>query len=142
MRSWDMDNDSIKKNIEKIRTGKKLSQNEMASALGISRNGYRKIEKGDTKLISDTIWKVAEIGDISPEEVMLGYAPVQDEASVLKDTRERLNNRIAALTEDYEAKLERLRSENALLKEIIKEKSDNIHNLKAHIAMLEKKAGE
>lgn len=133
-----MNNDSVKRNIERIRTEKKLSQNEMAGALGISRNGYRKIVKGGTKLISNTVMKVAEFADITPEEVLLGYTPVQDQANALKDTRERLNGRIAILTEEYESKLDRLRSENELLRELIKEKDDNIRNLKARIAMLEK----
>lgn len=137
-----MDNDSVKRNIEKIRMEKKLSQNEMAGALGISRNGYRKIEKGSTKLFSETILKVAALAEITPEEVMLGYAPVQDGSTILEDTRERLNNRIATITKEYEAKLEKLRSENALLHELLKEKDDNIHNLKARITMLEKRAGE
>lgn len=133
-----MNNDSVKRNIERIRTEKKLSQNEMAGALGISRNGYRKIVKGGTKLISNTVMKVAEFADITPEEVLLGYTPVQDQANALKDTRERLNGRIAILTEEYESKLDRLRSENELLRELIKEKDDNIRNLKVRIAMLEK----
>ncbi|MDO5442967.1 MAG: helix-turn-helix transcriptional regulator [Bacteroidia bacterium] len=137
-----MDNDSVKKNIERIRAGKKLSQNEMAGALGISRNGYRKIEKGETKLISDTIQKIAELAGITPEEVVLGYVPVQDEASVLRDIRERMDNRIAALTEDYESKIERLSSENALLRELNKEKDNHIHFLDARIVMLEKKLEE
>lgn len=133
-----MNNDSVKRNIERIRTEKKLSQNEMAGALGISRNGYRKIVKGGTKLISNTVMKVAEFADITPEEVLLGYTPMQDQANALKDTRERMNGRIAILTEEYESKLDRLRSENELLRELIKEKDDNIRNLKARIAMLEK----
>ena len=47
-----MDNASIKENIFRIRTEKGLSQDEMARKLGVVRNTYRKIEKGDIRLIS------------------------------------------------------------------------------------------
>lgn len=134
-----MNNDTVKKNLETIRLSNKLSQEDMANALGITRNTYRNIEKGKTKLISDTIMRVAEWAEISPEEVVLGYAPVKDRDSVLKETRERLNRRIKTLTDEYEAKLERQRSEIELLKELIKEKNDNIRSLKSWIAILEKK---
>lgn len=135
-----MNNDTVKKNLEAIRLSNKLSQEEMANALGITRNTYRNIEKGKTKLISETILKVAEWAEISPEEVVLGYAPVEDHDSVLKETREKLNGRIKMLTDEYEAKLEIQRTEIELLKELIKEKDDNIRSLKSWIAILEKKA--
>ena len=133
-----MDNISVKKNLENIRLSNNLSQEEMANVLGIARNTYRNIEKGGTKLISDTVMKVAEWADLTPEEVVLGYAPVADRESLLRETRERLNGRIRTITDDYEAKLERLRSENELLKELLKQKDDNIRTLKSITAILEK----
>lgn len=133
-----MDNISVKKNLENIRLSNNLSQEEMANVLGIARNTYRNIEKGGTKLISDTVMKVAEWADLTPEEVVLGYAPVEDRESLLRETRERLNGRIKTITDDYEAKLERLRSENELLKELLKQKDDNIRTLKSITAILEK----
>lgn len=136
----DMNNDTVKKNIEKIRTDKKLSQEEMAGILGVARNTYRNIEKGSTKLISDTIIKVAEWAEMTPEEVVLGFVPVEDRDNVLNDTRERMNQKIATLTEEYEDKLARLREEIRLLNELVKEKDDNIRNLKSWIAILEKRA--
>lgn len=135
-----MDNISVKKNLENIRLSNNLSQEEMANVLGIARNTYRNIEKGGTKLISDTVMKVAEWADLTPEEVVLGYAPVEDRESLLRETRERLNGRIRTITDDYEAKLERLRSENELLKELLKQKDDNIRTLKSITAILEKKS--
>lgn len=135
-----MNNDTVKKNLENIRLNKKLSQEEMANVLGVARNTYRNIEKGRTKLISDTVMKVAEWAEITPEEVVLGYVPLDEKDSVLKETRERLNERIRVLTEEYEAKLERQRTEIDLLRELIKEKDDNIRTLKSWVAILEKKA--
>ncbi len=137
-----MNNDSVKKNLERIRTEKKLSQEEMAGVLGVARNTYRNIEKGDTKLISDTVMKVAEWAGLTPEEVVLGYLPVEDRDGALRDAREQMDKRIARLTDDYEEKLARSRKEIALLRDLIKEKDDNIRNLKSWIAILEKRSGE
>ena len=50
-----MDNASIKENIFRRRTERGLSQDEMARQLGVVRNTYRKIEKGDIRLISEHI---------------------------------------------------------------------------------------
>ena len=134
-----MDNDSIKKNLLKIRLEHNLSQEEMADILGVARNTYRNIEKGGTRLLSETIMKVAAWAGITPEEVALGYAPVETGSTKLKDARERFNYKVKALTEDYEARLDALRQENALLKDLIKEKDDNIRTLKSLVALLENK---
>ena len=67
-----MDNASIKENIFRIRTEKGLSQDEMARKLGVVRNTYRKIEKGDIRLISGHVSELAEIFGISEEELILG----------------------------------------------------------------------
>lgn len=134
-----MDNDSIKKNLLKIRLEHNMSQEEMADILGVARNTYRNIEKGGTRLLSETVMKVAAWAGITPEEVALGYAPVETGSTKLKDARERFNYKVKVLTEDYEARLDALRQENALLKDLIKEKNDNIRTLKSLVALLENK---
>jgi transcriptional regulator with XRE-family HTH domain len=134
-----MDNDSIKKNLLKIRLEHNMSQEEMADILGVARNTYRNIEKGGTRLLSETVMKVAAWAGITPEEVALGYAPVETGSTKLKDARERFNYKVKVLTEDYEARLDALRQENALLKDLIKEKDDNIRTLKSLVALLENK---
>lgn len=134
-----MDNHSIKKNLLKLRQEHNLSQAQMADALGIVRNTYRSIEKGGTKLISDTVIKVADWAGITPEEVVLGYYPSEKNSTKLKDARDEFNNRVKALTDDYEQKLERQRNEISLLKDLIREKDDNIRTLKSIKALLEKR---
>jgi len=134
-----MDNNSIKKNLLKVRLDHNLSQADMADILGVARNTYRNIEKGSTRLISDTVQKVAEWAGMTPEELVLGYTPSEKGNQKLTDVRERYNSRIKTLTEDYESQLERLRNENSLLKEIIREKDDNVRTLKSMVALLEKK---
>lgn len=133
-----MDNESIKKNIMKLRLEHDLSQTKMADALGIARNSYRNIEKGKTRMISDTVMKVAAWAGVTPEEVVLGYMPSEAGSALLKDAREQFNNRVKGLVDEYEAKLEALRKENSLLTARVQDKEDNIRNLKSLVALLQK----
>ncbi|MBR3012568.1 MAG: helix-turn-helix transcriptional regulator [Bacteroidales bacterium] len=133
-----MDNESIKKNIMKLRLEHNLSQGDMADALGVARNTYRSVEKGNTRMISDTVLEVAKWAGITPEEVVLGFKPDEAISQRLKDARAQFNDRVKGLTEEYEARLDGLRKEIDLLKDLIKEKDDNIRNLKSLVALLEK----
>ena len=105
-----MDNASIKENIFRIRTEKGLSQDEMARKLGVVRNTYRKIEKGDIRLISEHVSELAMIFGISEEELILGYKPAAD-SGLMEDARAEYDTRLAALTSAYENTISRLRSE-------------------------------
>ena len=132
-----MDNESIKRNLMRIRLEHNLSQEAMADILGIARNTYRNIEKGKTRLLSETIMKVAEWAGLTPEEVTLGYFPSESGYARLRDAREEYNNRVRDLTDEYEARLEAMMKEILLLKDLVKEKDDNIRNLKSMVALLE-----
>ena len=134
-----MDNESIKKNLMKIRLEHNLSQEEMADVLGVARNTYRNIEKGKTRLLSDTVMKVAEWAGKTPEEVTLGYVPSEAGSVSRKDARELFNYRIKTVTDDYEVRLGALLKENALLKDLVNEKDNTIRALKSMVALLEKR---
>lgn len=82
-----MDNESIKKNIERKRSEKGLSQQEMADQLGIKRNTYRQIEKGSSSLISGHLQTIAKILDTTAEELVLGYKP-SDGTKIIEDNEE------------------------------------------------------
>ena len=105
-----MDNASIKENIFRIRIEKGLSQDEMARKLGVVRNTYRKIEKGDLKLISEHIAAIADVFGISEEELVLGYKPAE-QTGELEDLRVDYDTRIARLTAAYENTIGKLRKE-------------------------------
>ena len=136
-----MDNESIKKNLLKVRLEHNMSQEDMAEVLGVARNTYRSIEKGSTKLISDTVMKVADWAGMEPEEIVLGYMPSEEKGSQkLKDARERFNLRVKTITDEYENRLELLRKENDMFKDLLKEKDENIRTLRSMVALLEKKS--
>ena len=82
-----MDNNSIKQNILRIRLEHNLSQTEMADALGIARNTYRKLEKGRTRVISDYVRLIADWAGITPEEVVLGNSSDNGIAMLTEDRR-------------------------------------------------------
>ena len=71
-----MNNDSIKENIIRKRTEEGISQEEMARRLDVSRNTYRSIEKGQTNIISRRLDEIAALLNVSVEELVLGYKPI------------------------------------------------------------------
>ena len=64
-------NSSIKEKIYEIRRKKGISQEKMAQMLGISDTSFRKLESGKTTLVSNRLWNIAKILEVSLEELML-----------------------------------------------------------------------
>lgn len=65
--------------LKKLRIDKKLSQQQMADFLGISRQGYGKYEKNDDKNSSqpdfDTLKKLSDFFDVSIDYLITGRVP-------------------------------------------------------------------
>ena len=120
-----MDNQSIKKNIEFLRMSAGLSQTEVAHQLEISRVAFRNIEKGETKIVNEILFKLAEILGVSPEHILLGYEPGASD-SVLEERNSRLMNQMESMVSDYEQRLDELRQKYADLLEFNRNQSDYI----------------
>lgn len=58
--------------IRKIREEKKWSQEELANKLGLSTNGYAKIERGETRLTLSRLFQLAEIFKLDISELIQG----------------------------------------------------------------------
>lgn len=58
--------------IRQLRESKKWSQEELASKLGLSPNGYAKIERGETRLTVPRLLQLAEILELDIIELMQG----------------------------------------------------------------------
>lgn len=58
--------------IKKLRKEKKLTQQEVADAMGVSRRGFQKWENGDSQLKPDKIKQLAKYFEVS-EAYLLGY---------------------------------------------------------------------
>lgn len=111
-----MNNDSIKENIIRRRTEEGISQDEMARRLDISRNTYRSIEKGPTSIISRRLGEIASLLNVTEEELMLGYKPI-NRTSELEDMRNGYDDRLNSMKRAYEARLQEKDNEIATLKE-------------------------
>jgi transcriptional regulator with XRE-family HTH domain len=144
-----MDNDSVKKNITKVRKNLKFTQQEMADRIGLSRIAYRNIENGRTKLISDNISKIASVADISREELVLGYLPVDAENSGLAETKAVYESRIKSLCDEYESRIADLETKLEVnnkmchaYEDLIKAKDEIINMLNSRILTVQKERSE
>ena len=131
-----MDNARIKENIIRKRTEKGISQDEMAQRLEMSRNSYRNIEKGSTYVVSRHLKEIADILNITEEELVLGYKPAEGSGSleevrshyskISDDLRQNYEERIAGLSDQLE--LQKLMVSD--LRELIDSKNEIIRLLK------------
>ena len=139
-----MDNNSVKENIIRHRKGRRLSQQDVAESIGLSRTAYRNIEKGDTKLLSENLNKIADALGVNSEELVLGYAPDKDEKGKVRDENsyrclyEELKVQHRTAMEKADEDMSRLRKEVEALKEYIDMQKDLIRTKDEIIAMLKK----
>mgnify|MGYP003311628026 CR=1 FL=1 len=96
-----MDNQSIKNNIYKLRRDKGMSQEEVANLMDISLTSYRKIEKGETNLISERITQLAEALGITEQELLWGYNPNSSQAQMQAEIQ-RLRQTVEEKSEQIE----------------------------------------
>ncbi len=125
-----MDNTSIKNNIYNIRRSRKMTQEEVANLLDISVTAYRELERGGTSIVNPNVVKLADAMDISTEELVLGYYPVQAQDISIEDIREEYGSRVNML-EQRVAQLEKLVDS---LEETIASKNEIIAMLKKMLA--------
>lgn len=126
-----MDNNSVKKNISRLRKEKKITQQEMADKIGLARQTYNRIENGRIVLIGDTIKRLAEALDVTEEELILGYRPLPA-GKVLSEERERYETRI----DTYRKTIRHLESVNEAQKETIHLQEQVIEMQRKRIAEL------
>ena len=125
-----MDNDSIKNNIFNVRKSRKLTQNEIAQSLNISVNAYRAIEKGKTAIVNPHVVRMADLLELSTEELVLGYYPVQETDISIDDIKAEYGNKVNSLEEQ----LDRMEKLVESLEETIATKNEIINMLKKSLA--------
>lgn len=139
-----MDNNTVKENIIRQRKSLKLSQQDVAEKIGMSRTAYRNIEKGDTRLLSDNIGKIAEVFGVDAEELVLGYAADRDPDGSLRDENsyrrmyEELKSRYDSEVSAHAEEIARLGNEITSLKDYVAMQKDLISTKDEIIAMLRK----
>lgn len=112
----------VKDNIRTLRKARNITQEEMALKMGISLTAYRDLEKGRTAIINSNISKIADILEISVEEIILGYIPVKGDGKELEDVRARyggqitnLETRVSDLENLVESLYETIRSKDEII---------------------------
>ncbi|MBR5384757.1 MAG: helix-turn-helix transcriptional regulator [Bacteroidales bacterium] len=134
-----MDNETIKSGIIKIRTGLGYSQQRMAEELGMSRSTYVNIEKGQTQFVNENLSRIAELGDISTEELVLGYKPVsQEELSSLKQENERYASGRESIVRGYQEEISSLKERVSDLEALVRSLQDTVAAQKEMMAMYKK----
>jgi transcriptional regulator with XRE-family HTH domain len=110
-------------NIKKIRESKNLTQEYLASRLGISQNAYSRIENSRTRLSTDRMREIARILEVSLHEFLIS------ENNMGIPSRETIFNPSESQKENYnhtvlilKAEIEHLRRENLRLLELLDKK--------------------
>lgn len=109
-----MDNENAKKNLKELRKRAHLTQLEMAKCLGIKRTTYRNLESGPTKLVNETVLKVAELLNKPAEAILSQYDLSKGYSAVLCERNEEYEKKIVTL----EQECSRLEQENRDLREL------------------------
>jgi transcriptional regulator with XRE-family HTH domain len=121
-----MDESFIKNNINTYRKSKDLTQIEAAQALNISTNAYRKIEKGNTVIINSHVRELADLFEMSLEELFLGYSPSATLDTTINEVKAEYGSQVTRL----ENRIEYLEKLNESLEETIASKNEIITMLK------------
>ena len=125
----------LRDNISRIRQEKNISQKEMAKKMGISRVTYVNLEKGKTHLINEKVERFAEINDVSPAELVLGYK-VSEEIHTLQQAQADYGRKRQEIIDTYEARIDALNKEIAELKQQLDDLRDSIDTKNDIIALL------
>ena len=114
---------SIANNIKKIREAKHLTQEYLASLLGISQNAYSRIENNKTRMSTERMRQIAHILNVSLHELLINENPVAATRSdyilsIIESQKDNFSQTIGIL----KAEIEYLRRENIRLVELLDEK--------------------
>ena len=130
-----MDKSKVKSNIRKARRAAHLSQEEMAARMGISRNAFRNLEAGETKVSTEHVTKIAKITGTSEEAIYFGDEGL---AVSLLEAGDGMKEKLKALTDDYEARLGELRAKLTDKELLIDSLNHHIATLESMVSMLER----
>lgn len=109
-----MDNAKAKSKLKELRKKANMTQEEMASHLGIRRTTYRNIESGPTKLVNDAVFRIADILGKPSEAILSDYDLSAGLPAVLCERNEEYEKKIVTL----EQECSRLEQENKDLREL------------------------
>lgn len=129
------DEATIKENIRNRRESLGISQTEMARRLDISLNAYRKLEKGKTRIFTNSFRAFAEETRTSVIDLVSGYnhSDGSENGNITEQTK---------VIEELTAEISRLRKEISSLSASLKDKDDVIDSNKKLIRQYERRLEE
>jgi len=116
---------SIVDNIKTIRKSKGISHEAMAINLGISQTAYTKLERNETRLTVDRLYKIAEILEVEIEDLLNLESKsfcqeIYNNQSVTAISQQQIENLYQENREVYEKLIKSKDEQIALLKELSK----------------------
>lgn len=97
-----MEEREFKNRIQELRTKIGYSQDRIAQIIGISLNSFRKIEKGETALVSPRLKSLANALKVRPIDIFLEPESeeninILEEVKVLREENDRLKKYVSSL---------------------------------------------
>jgi len=129
-----MENRLIKLKILALRRSLGYTQESMARALNISVNSYCQIETGKTMLVSNRVFEIAKLLNTTPEELIIGIAPKENNGAKVEEVEMFYKERIARIEAEnkiaiveLEAEIQRLNSSVETREKIIGVLKENMN---------------
>ncbi len=124
----------VNETIRNLREKNNWSQEDMASKLSMSTNGYAKLERGETRLYLNKLERIAEVFDIDVLELITP----NDKNIVLISEHSSLSSNYYANSESADSEIEKLKLIIAHKDELLKQQEKEIFALQKVITLLEK----
>lgn len=139
------DEAAIKKNIRNRRESLGISQTEMARRLDISLNAYRKLEKGKTRIFTNSFRAFAEETSTSVIDLVSGYSHSdgsEKDRAFFESRIHEIETEHSKVIEEMSSEISRLRKEISSLSASLKDKDDVIDSNKKLIRQYERRLEE
>lgn len=124
-----MDKATVSDNIKSIRLKLGLTMIQMAESLGMTRQSYAKLERGSVNYFSPHIEEIARMGNVSTEELVLGYEPNPEPARELGEAKELFQKQKQNLVNRYEDTIMQMRKEIDYLKLLCEAQKQTVDSL-------------
>lgn len=127
----------FQQNAVKLRKERRMTQEDVAREIGVSRISYSKLERGETRILNEGVEKLARLFDVSEDELLFGARKGADTGATALEEGE-MPYGSAAL----QRQLVSMEREIALLKDLVGTLQETIESQREMIALLrEKKSG-
>lgn len=125
----------INEKIRFLRESKSLTQDEMADRLGMSTNGYAKIERGETRL---TIPKLEQIVEVFDTDILELISLGENKVVYIQDSDNHSINIINPTSQDLASEIIQLKQTISHQQEMLSAKNELIALQKSQLETLQK----